>query len=84
MTIEMCPVVRRFSMDVPIGTTAPHIVHPLDTEDVLVVVVEKQSSRVGEFRQAVMVDWWVKNDTTVVLNFANAPVEGQYRVTVMG
>lgn len=84
MTIEMCPSVRKFAIDVPGGVSDPHIEHPLDTQDVSVVVVQKQFSRIGEFRQGVMVDWWVKNDSTVVLSFASAPIEGQYRVVVMG
>lgn len=71
-------IVRKFSEDVPAGSTAATITHSLGTEDVTVVIYDKTS--LAEVDADV-----VHTSTSVVTaTFATAPTTGQYRVVVTG
>lgn len=68
---------KRYSVDVPSGSTSATITHNLGTSDVAVVVRDKTS---GEFVECDMV---VTSANVVTLTFAVAPTTGQYRATVV-
>jgi hypothetical protein len=69
---------KRYSTDVPNGSTSAVITHGLGTLDVHVQVREVSTGAVVE------PDITVTSTTQVTLGFAVAPTTGQYRVTVIG
>jgi len=68
---------KRYSVDVPSGSSSATITHGLGTQDVQVSIRDKTS---GEFVECDVVTTSVN---VVTLTFATAPTTGQYRVTVV-
>lgn len=69
---------KRFSQDVPAGSTTATITHNLGTKDVTIRVREVATD------QTVEVDEATPTTNTATLGFATAPTSGQYRVTITG
>lgn len=71
-------IARKYSIDVPSGSTSAAITHSFGTKDVTVVVYDNASGAEVE------ADVVLTSTTVVTLTFAVAPTAGQYRVVVTG
>lgn len=70
-------IVRKYSGDVPSGSTSATITHNLGTLDVVVQIIETASDTV------VLHEETSRTNNTVVLAFAEAPSAGEFRAIVM-
>lgn len=71
-------IARKYSVNVPAGSTTATITHNLGTLDVLVTLHEITGGAEVE------VDVVAASTNTITLTFATAPTAGQYRVVVIG
>ena len=69
---------KRYSIDVPNGSTTAVITHGLGTKDFITQVNEIATGEI------VIVPETARSTTQVTLNFATAPTAGQYRFTAVG
>ena len=76
--IDTTLVPRKFSIDVPGGSTTPTITHGLGTLDVQVTVRDKGTG------DAYAIGWTATGTNAIVLEFGNVPATGQWRVVVIG
>lgn len=77
--------IHKYAAPVPGGSSTPTIYHGLNTQDIAsVTVYALKSGRVGPYREAVVVSWFPKDDTSVILEFASSIEDGQYHVVVAG
>lgn len=77
LTLQASTSVRKYTGVVPEGNRQARIVHNLNTTDVIYQVFDSQ-------RNAVLVGATAMSNTTLSLDFANAPARNQYTIVVMG
>ncbi|QIG58378.1 hypothetical protein SEA_SKOG_226 [Gordonia phage Skog] len=70
--------VRKYSGDVPAGSTVATITHGLGTTDVMAMFNDKAAG------DAVLLGWRPTGPNTISAEFSTAPAAGQYRVKVFG
>lgn len=79
ISVDPAVVTRKYSASVGDGTaTTLTVTHNLNTQDVQVGVREVSTNA------GVICDWVANGVNTVQLTFANAPSNGQFRVTIQG
>lgn len=71
-------IARKYTVDVPSGSTTATITHNLGTVDVHVQIIDKASGVILLHEES------SRTINTVVLTFAVAPTSGQYRAIVVG
>lgn len=71
-------IARKFSQDVPNGSTTATITHNLGTTDVVIQVIDNVAGTIVLHEES------SRTTNTVVLIFAVAPTSGQYRAIVTG
>lgn len=76
---------NKCSRMVPGGSATPTVFHNLNTDDIAsVTVYALKVSRVGPYKEPVLVGWWPKDHASVVLEFAEVITDGQYQVVMAG
>jgi hypothetical protein len=78
LAVDTAVVVRKYSTDVPSGSTTATITHSLGTQDITWSLREKSGNAF------VITDGVATDANTLTLTFASAPTTGQYRVVVHG